>query len=121
MKNAFLSLSLMLLSVAACILKAERTDTDTPQFHVIAGDIISISVESAVVHIEFSASKAEAFRKFTRENVGRNIQVVAGTKVIAEPLVRSEIPNGKIDASFLSAEDAQVFATRLSQKESWPR
>jgi preprotein translocase subunit SecD len=115
MKNALLSLAIMLF-VAACSPKSERTSTGTPQFSVAASDVASASAESAVVHIEFSKAKAEAFRKFTKENLDQKIQVVVGTKVVAEPVIRSEIPGGKIDVSFSSAEEAQKFAASLSQK-----
>jgi len=115
MKNASLSLVLVLF-VTACSPKAERTGTGSPQFSVVAGDITSASAESAVVHIEFSRAKAEAFRKFTKEHLNEKIQVIVGTKVVIEPVVRSEIAGGKIDVSFSSAEDAQEFAAKLSQK-----
>ena len=115
MKNALLGLAIMLF-VTACSPKSERAGTGTPRFSVVASDITSASAESAVVHIEFSKARAEAFRKFTKEHLDQKIQVVVGTKVVAEPAVRSEIPGGKIDVSFSSPEDAQAFAASLSEK-----
>lgn len=113
MKNTLLSLAIILF-MTACSPQAESTST--PQFSVAAGDITSASAEATVVHIEFTKPKAEAFRKFTKEHVNQKIQVVVGTKVVAEPVIRTEIPSGKIDVSFSSAEEAQKFAASWSQK-----
>jgi preprotein translocase subunit SecD len=118
MKNTLLSLATILL-VTACSPKSERASTDstvTPQFSVAAGDVASASADSSVVHIEFSKAKAEAFRNFTKEHVDQKVQVVVGTKVVAEPVIRSEIPGGKIDVSFSSAEEARAFSASLSHK-----
>jgi preprotein translocase subunit SecD len=118
MKNTLLSFFIILL-VTACSPKSERastTSTVTPQFPVAAGDVLSATADSTVVHIEFSKAKAEAFRTFTKEHVDQKIQVVVATKVVAEPVIRSEIPGGKIDVSFSSAEKAQAFAASLSHK-----
>jgi preprotein translocase subunit SecD len=106
----------MMLFVTACSPKSERISTGTPQFSVAADDITSTSIESTVVQIEFSNAKAEAFRKFTKDHLDQKIQVIVGTKVVAEPVIRSEIPGGKIAVSFSSSEEAQAFADKLSQK-----
>jgi preprotein translocase subunit SecD len=113
MKKTLLSLVIILL-VTACSPKSDNTGT--PQFSVVPADITSASAETTVVHIEFAKPKAEAFSKFTKEHVNQKIQVVVGSKVVAEPVVRSEIPGGKIDVSFSSAEEAQKFAASLSHK-----
>jgi hypothetical protein len=102
MKSALLSLAIILI-VTACSPKAERTSTGTPQFSVVAGDITSASAESEVVHIEFSKAKAEALRKFTKEHLNQKIQVVVGTNVVAEPVVRSEIPGGQTESEMSGA------------------
>jgi preprotein translocase subunit SecD len=115
MKNALLSLVIMLF-VTACSPKSERAESGTPQFPIAVDDIMSASAESAVVHIEFSKAKAEAFRQFTKEHLGQKIQVVVGTNVVAEPMVRSEISGGKIVVSCSSSENAQALAAKLSQK-----
>jgi preprotein translocase subunit SecD len=118
MKKTLLGLVSILL-ITACSPKSERASTDstvTPQFPIAAGDVTSATADSTVVHIEFSKAKAEAFRTFTKAHVDQKIQVVVATKVVAEPVIRSEIPGGKIDLSFPSAEEAQAFATSLSHK-----
>jgi preprotein translocase subunit SecD len=129
MKTALLSLLVALLA-SACSQKPEPTATSgTPQFSVSAGDIITSSVEvvagrvlasptqeTAVVHIEFSKARAEAFRKFTNEHVDQKVQIVVGTNVVSEPVIRTEIPGGKIEVHFSSPEEARAFAASLSQK-----
>ena len=129
MKNALLSVVVALL-VSACSQKPEPTaTTGTPQFSVSAGDIITSSVEvvagrvlssptqeTAVVHIEFSKAQAEAFRKFTRDHLDKQVQIVVGSKVVSEPVIRAEIPGGQIEVHFSSPEEAQAFAASLSQK-----
>ncbi len=116
MKNTLLSLA-VLLSVTACSPKSEHNSTSIPQFSVVASDVTSASTESEVVHLEFSKDKAQAFRRFTKEHLNQKIQVIVGKKVVAEPVVRSEIPGGKIDVSFSSAEDARAFAAKLVKKD----
>ena len=131
MKNLFVTFAIVLL-VAACSQKHESTATTStgmPQFSVAARDITAASTEvvtgrvlssptqeTAVVHIEFSKAKAEAFRKFTRDHLDKQVQVVVGTKVVAEPVIRSEIPGGKIEVHFSSPDEAQEFVASLIQE-----
>ena len=129
MKNALLSLVVALLA-SACSQKPETTTpTGTPRFSVAAGDIATSSVEvvtgrvlasptqeTAVVHIEFSKARAEAFRKFTKEHLDEKVQIMVGTNVVSEPVIRTEIPGGKIEVHFSSPEEARAFAASLSQK-----
>jgi preprotein translocase subunit SecD len=113
MKNTLLTLAII-STLTACSPKSESTGT--PQFTLAAADIASASSDASVVHVEFSKAKTEAFRQFTKEHLNQKIQVVVGSKVVAEPVIRTEIPLGKIDVSFSSAEEAQKFAASVSQK-----
>jgi preprotein translocase subunit SecD len=129
MKSALLSLLVALLA-SACSQRTEPTaTTGTPRFSVSSGDIITSSVEvvagrvlasptqeTAVVHIEFSKARAEAFRRFTNEHLDQKVQIVVGRNVVSEPVIRTEIPGGKIEVHFSSPEEARAFAASLSQK-----
>jgi len=111
MKNTLLSLAIISL-LTAC----SPESTSTPQFSVAAGDITSVSAEETAVQVELSKTKAEALRKFTKEHLDQKIQIVVGTNVVAEPIVRSEISSGQLAATFSSAEEAQKFAASLTPK-----
>lgn len=131
MKTTTLSLSLILvLFVSACSHKTESTtSTGTPQFSIAVGDVASTSVEvvtdrvpssptqqMAVVHLEFSGAKAAEFRKFTKEHLNQKVQIMVGTKVVSEPVIRAEIPSPKIELAFPSPDEAQAVADSLSKK-----
>src|SRR5262245_25761543 len=104
MKNTLLSL-IVVLFLPACSTKTTPTSSaGTRQFTIKPADVASASVtapaptqQKAVVHVEFSKAQAEGFRKFTKEHLDQKVQILVGTKVVAEPVIRSEIPGGKIE------------------------
>jgi preprotein translocase subunit SecD len=100
----------------------------TPQFTLHGSDIASASADvgsdgpgatprpgTAFVHLELARSKVEEFRRFTKEHVNHKVQIVLGTRLIAEPIVRSEISGGKFQVSFQSADEARATAKSLSE------
>ena len=129
MKYATLSLMLA-LTVSACSHKTESTpNAGSTQFSIAAGDVVSTSVEvvtgrvpssptqeMAVVHLEFSGAKAAAFRQFTKDHINQKVQIMVGTNVVEEPVIRAEIPSRKIELSFSSPEEARAIADSLSKK-----
>ena len=135
MKNTTISL-LLVLFVSACSHKTESivtTDsgvaTNTPQFSVVAGDVVSASVETvtghtpssptraeSMVHIELSGEKGAEFRKFTKDHVGQQVQILVGTKVVQEPMIAAEIVSPKIDLLYSTPAEAQSIADLLSKK-----
>ena len=135
MKNTIIGL-LLILFVSACSHKTEgivTTDsnvaTNTPQFSMVAGDVISTSVENvtgrmpssptqemSVVHIELSGAKAAEFRQFTKDHINQKVQILVGAKIVEEPNIRSEMPSPKIELEFSSPDEAQTIAHTLSNK-----
>jgi preprotein translocase subunit SecD len=129
MKNATFSLMLALVA-SACSPKTESTVTaGSTQFSIAAGDVVNTSVEvvtgrvpssptqeTAVVHVEFSGAKAAEFRKFTKEHLNQKIQIMVGEKIVAEPVIRAEIPSPKIELTFSSPDEAHAIADSLSKK-----
>ena len=135
MKNTTLSL-LLVLFVSACSHKTESiittgngVATNTPQFSVVAGDVVSSSVETVtghtsasptqvqyMVHIELSDAKGAEFRKFTKDHVGQQVQILVGTKVVQEPMIAAEIVRPKIDLLYSTSAEAQSIADLLSKK-----
>jgi preprotein translocase subunit SecD len=126
MKTIILSLVLVLF-VSACSRKAA---TGTPQFSIAAGDVVgaasveivtgrvpsSPTQETAVVHLQFSSAKAAEFRQFTKDHLNQKVQILVGTKVVEEPVIRAEIPSPKIELMFSSSNEAQVVTDSLSKK-----
>jgi preprotein translocase subunit SecD len=100
----------------------------TPRFLLHASDIASASAAvgsdgpgatprpgAALVHSELARSKVEEFRRFTKEHVNHKVQILLGTRLIAEPIVRSEISGGKFEVSFQSSDEARAIAKSLSE------
>jgi preprotein translocase subunit SecD len=129
MKNTTISL-LLVLFVSACSHKTESTvTTGSTEFSIAAGDVVSTSVETVtgidlssptqavpVVHVELSSTKAAEFRQFTKEHLNQKVQIMVGTNVVEEPVIRAEISSPKIDLMFSSHDKAQAIADSLSKK-----
>jgi preprotein translocase subunit SecD len=132
MKNTTLSL-LLVLFVSACSHKTESNPTSTtaglPEFTIAVGDVVSTSVETvtghmpssptqaeSMVHIELSGAKGADFRKFTKDHVGQQVQILVGTKVVQEPMIAAEIVSPKIDLLYSTPAEAQSVADLLSKK-----
>jgi len=119
---AFLAFALL---AAACSQKTESA-TGKPQFAIAAGDLaVPAEVgtngagsghDTIVVHLQFSAARTEAFRKFTHEHMNQQTQLVVGSKVVAEPYVVTEISDGKADLDFSSLEQARAVMDSLEKK-----
>jgi len=129
MKNTTLSL-LLVLFVSACSHKTESVTTaGLPEFSIAAGDAVGTSVETTtgsvpasptqamyMVHVELSGAKGADFRKFTKDHVGQQVQIVVGTKVVQEPMIAAEIVSPKMDLLYSSKDEAQSVADLLSKK-----
>ena len=46
--------------------------------------------------LDLSSAKATEFQKFTQLHLNQKVQIVIGTNVVAEPIVSSEVTDGKI-------------------------
>jgi len=130
MKNTIIGL-LLVLFISACSHKTESivaTDgsvtTNTPQFSMVAGDVVSTSVElvtngvssTAIVHLEFTSGKAAEFRKFTQQHLKQTVQILVGTNVVATPIIQSEIPSSKIYLNFSTGDEATRISNYLMTK-----
>ena len=121
---------MLLLSASVWSSKAQNTiATNTPQFSIAAGDVVSTSVEVvtgrmpaspaqeiATLHLKFSKAKAAEFREFTKKHIKQKVQIMVGTNVVAEPVIRAEILGPKIELGFSSPEKAHAVADSLRKK-----
>jgi len=120
---------MLLLSASVWSSKAQSTITNTPQFSIAAGDVVSTSVEVvtgrmpaspaqeiATLHLKFSKAKAAEFREFTKKHIKQKVQIMVGTNVVAEPVIRAEILGPKIELGFSSPEKAHAVADSLRKK-----
>jgi preprotein translocase subunit SecD len=129
----FTALSLILILITfGCSrpVRQNRTialDPTKPKFTIAAGDLASPAVlvtnsapsganATIVIPLHFTAAKTEAFRTFTREHVDQQAQLVVGSKVVAEPFIRTEISDGHAEMAFSSLEEAQAVRALLSKK-----
>ena len=124
------------LFAAACSRKSESTvstskprsiDASKPQFTIAAADLAvpsKIGTNSApsgtnasiVIHLQFSTEKAEEFRQFTREHLNQKMQLLVGSKVVAEPFIVAEVSGGQADLTFSSLDDAKAVADSLNKR-----
>ena len=126
MKNTTIGL-LLVLFVSACSHKT--TSTGLTEFSIAAGDVVSTSVETvtgrvpssptqtmSVVHVELSGAKSAEFRQFTKDHLNQKVQIMVGTDVVEEPVIRAEIASPKIELMFSSPDKAQAIADSLGKK-----
>jgi preprotein translocase subunit SecD len=126
----FVTLLAISLLASACSHKAassvSATSTSKPQFTIAASDLavpaeigtngVGSGHDTVVIHLQFSASRSDEFRQFTRDHINQDIQLLVGTKVVAEPHIISEISGGKADLAFSSADQAQAVADSLNKR-----
>src|SRR3954451_11291215 len=111
-----ITLALLLVSVVvSCSQQTTKTqpkqpvmaiDAAKPHFTVAPGDLSSPAVlatnapttprATIVVKLQFNATATEAFKRFTHDHIDRQIQFIAGSNVVAEPYIKSEIPHGDV-------------------------
>ena len=125
----FVTLLAISLLASACSHKTESSvptnSTNKPQFTIAAADLavpaelgtngVGSGHETIVIHLQFSAAKADEFRKFTREHAKQQTQLLVGSKVVAEPYINAEISGGKADIAFSSIDQAQPVADSLNK------
>jgi preprotein translocase subunit SecD len=133
MKNTTISL-LLVLFVSACSHKTESTQTistdgSTPQFSIAASDVSSASVQTATnspnlvaahktaqVDVHLSTKAAADFQRFTQEHLNQKVQILVGTNVVAEPVIRAVLSRGELPLNFSTPEEAQAVVDSLSKK-----
>lgn len=76
-------------------------EQDLQEVSISKGD----SEENFALLLTFSESGAEKWAAMTRSNVGRNVAILYGGKVISAPMVREEIKGGKCMISGRFTED----------------
>lgn len=100
--------------------------TNLAQFTITASDLavpaeistngVGTGHDTIVIDLQFSADKADEFRKFTREHINQQTQLLVGSKVVAEPYIQSEISDGQVDLSFSSADQARSVVDTLNKR-----
>jgi hypothetical protein len=100
--------------------------TNLAQFTIGAADLampaalgtngVGTGNDTIVIHLQFSASRADEFRQFTREHINQNIQILVGTEVVSEAHIIAEISSGQADLSFSSADQARAVADSLNKR-----
>src|SRR6185369_1937321 len=130
-KVAVLSVLLVLLA-SACSRTTQRgrnygLDPNKPQFTIAPADLAAAPVlgtnsgpsgahATIVLRVEFTATRADAFHKFTRDHRNQQTQLVVRSKVVAEPFVAAEIPDGRVELAFSSIDEARGVRAWLSKK-----
>ncbi len=72
--------------------------------------------ETIVIHLQLSASRADELRVFTRDHINQDMQLLVGTKVVAEPHIVGEISGGESELSFSSAAQARDVLDLLNRR-----
>jgi preprotein translocase subunit SecD len=129
MKNTTLSL-LLVLFLSACSHKTESSVAPgSTEFSIAAGDVVTTSVEAVTgrrpssptqemyaVRVTLSGAKSAAFRQFTKDHLNQEVQIMIGTNVVQQPVIRAEISSPKIELMFSSPDEARAIADSLSKK-----
>jgi preprotein translocase subunit SecD len=133
MKNTTISL-LLVLFVSACSHKTESTPTtstdgSTSQFSIAASDVSSASVQittntpnlvaahkTALADVHLSTKAAAEFQKFTQAHLNQKVQILVGTNVVVEPVIRAAISSGELPMPFATSEEAQAVVDSLTRK-----
>jgi preprotein translocase subunit SecD len=72
-----------------------------------------------VIYARLKPAAAEAFRRFTKENVGRKIEVRIDGRIVVKPFIREPIISEIIPiAGDFTADQARETAERLSSGKS---
>jgi preprotein translocase subunit SecD len=116
------------LFVPSCSHKTESSAPAVKAQFTIATEDLAVPAEigtnsapaggqaTIVVHVRFSKTKAEEFRKFTREHINQQTQILVGPRVVAEALIGGEISDGQADLVFSSFDKAREVADSLNKK-----
>ncbi len=76
-----------------------RTDVSKMSKSLIKGNPSIPRPDCYIFHLALSDARAIDFQKFTRQHLNEKVEIVLGTNVIAEPIIRSEVTNGMIVAA----------------------
>lgn len=133
--NSFVALLTISLLASSCSHKTASTstakpisiDASKPHFTIAAADLAApakVSTQAVgngrdvaiSIHLKFSPAKADEFRKFTREHIQQQTQLLVGLTVVAEPIIMSEISDGQADLGFHSIDQAQSVADALNKR-----
>jgi preprotein translocase subunit SecD len=102
------------------------SDTNKPQFTIGPSDLaapaqiatngVGSGHDTVVIHLQFSTGKSDEFRRFTRDHINQEVQILVGTNVVAAPHIMTEISGGKADLAFSSLDQAKAVADSLNMK-----
>jgi preprotein translocase subunit SecD len=74
-----------------------------------------------VIYVTLSPAGRDKLAKVTRANVGKELPVLVGSKVLTRPIVREPILGGTVQISGLaSVEEARTLARTISGKDPLP-
>lgn len=115
MKLTIVSAALILARLALTPAFAERLD-----LHVAyAGASFDPVTGSPVVNVRLERASGQAFFRFTREHVGKVIDIYVGDEILTSPLVMEPIGGGEIQISGpFDTMDASELAVRLRSGEA---
>ena len=97
---------------------------------ISASEKLAISVDAAealvdefygqpVVSIRWTAEGQRAFSAFTREHVGKRVDLLVGDEVVTSPVVQSPLEMAEIQITGLSSlAEAEEIAARLTGKKA---
>jgi len=123
---------LLVLLASSCSPTVQRgpsysLDPTKPQFTIAPADLAAPPVlgtnstpsgehATIVLRVQFTAAKTDAFHKFTREHKNQQTQLVVRSKVVAQPFIVTEIPDGRAELAFSSLDEAREVRDWLSKR-----
>lgn len=68
------------------------------------------------IHVELSDEGKELFAAVTKENLNKRLAIVMNGQLYAAPVIRSEIPDGKVQITgHFTEEEAQQLAAKINE------
>jgi preprotein translocase subunit SecD len=131
MQRLIASLAMICVIICGCNRRREAASgqnpvSAVPQFYITDQDLQSVSpVDGAfnqnssgpfVISIKLNGNKSTEFHDFTANHLNQKVQVIVGTNIVVEPVIRAILSGQDIVISRPSLNDANALMKLLKQR-----
>lgn len=105
-----------MVAAAMTLMLTAAVQAKVLELHVATASVSTSTSGQAIVDVTVTPESAEVLRDFTRQQLGKAVEVRVAGEVVMSPVVTHEIANGhfQITGTFRMAE-AQTILKRLSE------
>jgi preprotein translocase subunit SecD len=104
------------------VLQPEEKATDTPEFHLNAGDVTKATVKTdsndgrLKLLLVFTEEKRAEFGRFTSANAGKKVRVIVNGQIVSEPTIRQMINGPSMEINAPPKKEADEAVNALMQR-----